>query len=99
MLDSAEIRWFLPSPSSGFVDAVLKWFKSQYTADGVGVQSEKREDSYLVFPGCDSIGVKLRAGKDLEIKAIAASPRPFQLDSGVSGRIDQWVKYSIKQLQ
>jgi hypothetical protein len=98
MFDSAEIRWFLPSPSQGDIDAALAWFKSQYTADGVGIQPEEREDSYLVFPGCDSVGVKLRAGKDLEIKAIAAFPRPFRLDSGVSGRTDQWVKYSIKQL-
>jgi hypothetical protein len=62
------------------------------------VNAEKdRKDHYLVFPGCDSVSVKLRDGMDLEIKAITAFPRSFHLDSGIGGRADQWVKYSIKR--
>ena len=105
---SAELRWFLRD-QQGQWDQMLKWFRRQdqlplrtegsydpKTATGAFVKREaKRTDEYLRFPDCDTVGVKQRQGK-LEVKALVASGRPFALASaGVTGRMDQWVKWSF----
>lgn len=87
MVHSAEIRWFIPGPLPG---DVRDWFGA-----GQGLTPEKaRDDAYLFFPGCDTVGVKLREGK-LEVKAVVSPPRPLHLGDGVNGRTDQWVKWSL----
>lgn len=88
MLHSAEMRWFV---SGALPQEVLQWFRA-----GHDLQPEQeRTDEYLVFPGCDTVGVKLRQGR-LEIKALSSSPRPLALDPGINGRTDQWVKWSFE---
>ncbi len=87
MLHSAEARWFIPKVLPG---EVLSWFRAGLVLDSEGVQVHE----YLLFPDCDSVGVKLREGK-LEIKAMLSAPRRLSRDLGVKGRTDQWVKWSF----
>lgn len=89
MLHSAEVRWFLPEDRWG---KSLIWFTAGQVLESEGV----RKDDYLLFPDCDTVGVKLRGGKKLEIKALVAASRPLSLDNGVNGRTDQWVKWSFE---
>ena len=56
MLHSAEIRWFVPGQ---IPQAVLDWFGAGHALK----PEEKRIDEYLMFPDCDTVGVKLRQGK------------------------------------
>ncbi len=86
MLHSAEIRWYADGPLPG---EVLSWF-----AGGQTLEPEVRSDSYLVFPECETVGVKLREGK-LEIKGLVDPPRELTTAFGVTGRADRWVKWSF----
>lgn len=106
MLNSAEIRWFLPGQDQW--DETLTWFQLQdqlplneegkydpQPVTGPFVKLEReRTDEYLLIPDSDKVSVKQRQG-NLEVKALVAGPRPFSL-LGVSGRMDQWVKWSFK---
>ncbi|HME45556.1 MAG TPA: hypothetical protein VKF36_20865 [Syntrophorhabdales bacterium] len=87
MLHTAETRWFIPER---LPDAVLDWFRAGQPIDSEGVQVHE----YLLFPDCDSVGVKLRDGR-LEIKAMRGSPQTLILRSGIKGRTEQWVKWSL----
>ncbi len=87
MLHSAEARWFI---AKVLPDGVLSWFRAGQALESEGVQVHE----YLLFPDCETVGVKVREGK-LEIKAMASAPRPLSRDLGVSGRTDQWVKWSF----
>ncbi|MGH8654997.1 MAG: hypothetical protein ACREYE_23775 [Gammaproteobacteria bacterium] len=84
---SAEIRWFFPW---ALPEPLVQWFSQEAHLEHEGV----RHDRYLLFPRCDTVGVKLREGL-LEIKARVAPPVPFNLGRGLSGRTDQWVKWSF----
>lgn len=107
LFHSAEIRWFLPE--QGRWDAMLQWFLRngelallaetepyvrQADAAPFVKQELPRTDEYLLLPNCETVGVKQRQGR-LEVKALAAGPRPFAQD-GVAGRVDEWVKWSLK---
>ncbi len=87
MWRTAEVRWFI---SGALPDEVLRWFKAGQTLDSEGVQVHE----YLLFPDCQSVGVKLREGK-FEIKAMLAAAQPLNPDLGIKGRTDQWVKWSF----
>ena len=87
MLRSAETRWFIPG---ALPDEVLSWFKAALTLDSEGVQVHE----YLLFPDCQSVGVKLREGR-FEIKAILGTPQPLSLDLGIQGRTEEWIKWSF----
>jgi hypothetical protein len=91
MLETAEIRWFFKDSAPS---AVRDWF-----AEDRNLSVEERTDTYLVFPGCESVGVKLRdagPGREtkFEVKAIRGAPQVINLPSGVAGRADSWVKWS-----
>ena len=87
MLHTAETRWFF---AKVLPDEVLSWFKAGQALETDEVQVHE----YLLFPDCDTVGVKLREGK-LEIKAMVSAPRSFSRDLGVAGRWNQWVKWSF----
>jgi hypothetical protein len=87
MVHSAEIRWFLPGP---LPEPVRHWF----TAGQRFAPAPKRWDDYLLFPGCDTVGTKLREGT-LEVKAMTAASRPLSVTPAINGRTDQWVKWSF----
>ena len=104
MLCSSEIRWFFKGQTS---NEILLWFKSKYDVkDDKGepvntLEPElSRDDCYLLFPECDSVGVKLREDKkankvNFEIKALLSPARPLTLANNISGKTDQWVKWSV----
>jgi hypothetical protein len=110
---SAELRWFLRKQEDQW-DQIVKWFRLQdklllrkegcydpKTVTEPFVKHEiERADEYLLFPDCDTVGVKQRQGK-LEVKALVVGPRPFSLPRvGVAGHMDQWIKWSFaSQLQ
>lgn len=99
---SAELRWF--SPLIERKDELLAWFCQ---ADGLTLvkegdaapsvpyvkEEDLRTDKYLCLPCSDVTGVKQRQGK-FEIKSLVAGPRPWAAH-GLTGRIDQWVKWSF----
>ena len=98
MIESAEIRWFIPH---ALTEGVRNWFLlglSDQTLQALKEEKyfeDKRPDNYLVLPGADSVGVKIRGGIRFEIKAQVTAPRPL-VTGEVSGRTDQWVKWSFE---
>ncbi len=90
MQHSAEIRWFI---MGALTPEVRDWF-----CRGENLEPEERTDQYLIFPGCESVGVKIRGGgggKDpFEIKALKGTSETIQFPNSVSGRTDCWVKWS-----
>lgn len=93
---SAELRWFLPDSGRQW-DRLLQWFSP--AAPLLSHESE-RADDYLLFPDCNTVGVKRRQGK-FEVKALVSPPRPVSLAKyGARGLTDQWTKWSFaSQLQ
>jgi hypothetical protein len=85
MLHSAEIRWFYPG---SLPKLMLRWF----AADRM-LSPATRTDRYLVFPGCESVGVKVREGR-FEIKALKGASETVRFSTGISARTDCWVKWS-----
>jgi hypothetical protein len=99
---SAELRWF--SPLVERKAELLAWFRQ---ADALPLVEESgatpsvpyvkaeglRTDHYLCLPCSDVTGVKQRQGK-FEIKSLVAGPRPWAAH-GLTGRVDQWVKWSF----
>jgi hypothetical protein len=87
MFHTAEARWFIPVT---LPDAVLDWFRAGRPLDSEGVQVHE----YLLFPDCESVGVKLRDGR-FEIKAMQGASQLLSLNVGIIGRTEQWVKWSF----
>lgn len=84
---SAEVRWFLRGE---LPEQVRKWF----AGGKIGSSSApEREDVYLLFPGCESVGVKRREGR-FEIKVIRGAPEAVRYAPDVNGRSDSWAKWS-----
>ena len=85
IMHSAEARWFfrgmLPTK-------ILDWFRVRSD-----IVSSERSDWYLVFPGCESLGVKQREGK-FEIKAIRGASETVHYTRHISARSDAWAKWS-----
>jgi hypothetical protein len=87
--DSLEIRWIVP----GWPTAVMRdWFAALPPAPSV---TETREDAYLVWPRLRGLSVKLRAGTDLDVKALRSSGRVLDLPGGSRGRVEAWRKWSF----
>jgi hypothetical protein len=85
---SVELRWFF---SGSFPSGVKEWFCGSELCR----EEESRTDHYLVFPGSTSLGLKLRGGRKLQVKARIREPGPLSLSGGaVVGRLDAWVKWS-----
>lgn len=90
MRTTAEVRWFGNGPIE---DAIFDWFHQTEFTPGV----EIREDRYLVFVDCASVGVKLREDAMLQIKALRDPPRTVTYPRHVLGRSDTWVKWTASQ--
>lgn len=86
MYFSGETRWFFPGPAS---DAAERWI----TAGEHSAQQAERTDRYLVLPGCDAAGIKIREGK-FEIKARTSPPEAVAWGGTIAGFRDTWVKWS-----
>ena len=83
---SAEVRWFcLGQPPA----AVRDWLSMQEHH-----RQPRRTDEYVLFPGCTSLGVKLRDGR-FEIKALARAVGPVRFSPVVEGSVDTWIKLAF----
>jgi hypothetical protein len=92
-----EVRWFLPGEPD---PAVAAWVNGGAPAAWTG----RRRDVYLVIPGVDGLGLKLRGEETtalgtapgrFEVKARAAQRAGIDLPSGrVAGRVEEWLKWS-----
>jgi hypothetical protein len=87
---TAEVRWFLCEEPE-LTDRLWDWFTEEKN-----LPPRERTDSYLLFPGCESIGVKLREGR-FEIKALRGASETVRYGPDVTGRADTWVKWSHTQ--
>jgi hypothetical protein len=106
MLHSAEIRWFFPAVQRG---AFTELFPESEAGDVWNHQEAARDDVYRVAPDCEVLGLKVRGGKGLELKALRAAPEPFRwtppLPEGqkgkpaevVLGRTDVWLKWDLPE--
>jgi hypothetical protein len=84
---TAELRWFRREP---FPAPVVAWF------DRAADPPETRSDSYLVLPGTDAIGIKVRGGStSFELKLRPRPGEPMELPSGRSGQFEEWQKWSL----
>lgn len=92
MLHSAEIRWFFEG-SLPEKEHLIWFFSGQADELTSGQEEERRTDRYLVFPGCESVGVKERQRK-FEIKTMRGSAETASYPGGISGRLETWVKWS-----
>ncbi len=87
MFSTTEIRWF----TAGILpEETLNWFGAGHPLETATVQVHE----YLLFPGCDTVGVKFREDR-FEIKAKRGISQPLKLAMGIQGRREEWVKWSF----
>jgi hypothetical protein len=85
---SSEVRWF-------YHQALPLEVKNWFCGSRLCKEEDARTDHYLLLSGSNEVGVKVRDGRKLEIKARTAMPQPLSLETGASvGRQDTWVKWS-----
>jgi len=87
MLHTSEIRWFIAGILS---KETLSWFSVGHLLGRATVQVHE----YLLFPGCDTVGVKFREDR-FEIKANLGISQPLSLAMGIQGRSERWIKWSL----
>src|SRR5690242_4862902 len=63
-LSTVEVRWILPGP----LDAAIAGWYRRFPA------GRNREDAYLIHPVLRGLSVKLRAGRELEVKSCHGYP-------------------------
>jgi len=85
-LSTVEVRWILP----GQLDAAIAgWFR-RFPA-----WTESREDAYLIRPVLRGLSVKLRAGRELEVKSCHGCPGILDAAGRARGRLESWRKWSF----
>ena len=85
-LSTVEVRWILP----GQLDAaVAGWFRR------FPGWTESREDAYLIRPVLRGLSVKLRAGRELQVKLCYGCPGNLYAAGRVRGRLESWRKWSF----
>jgi hypothetical protein len=89
MLTTMELRWFYRGT---IPPAIAQWFQQPELGEFLEASSQ-REDTYLLLPGHDYLGLKLRQGT-LEVKLRQAELGVQDFDIGWQGRVEQWVKWS-----
>lgn len=86
---SAELRWFFRRPPPR---PVVDWF--QAAAD----PPDTRSDVYLLLPGTDALGVKIRGGTTrFELKLRPRPPRTVRLPGGTTGELEEWQRWSFSR--
>ena len=88
MRASLEMRWFY---SGALPKSIAQWFGSD-SLGGYLSPPEEREDIYLLVPGCDYLGVKLR-GKTLEVKWRQGELGAMQFGNRWEGKAEKWLKW------
>ena len=85
---TAEVRWFVRGPAPA---AVAAWFDA-----AAARPPQTRADRYLVLPGTDALGVKVRGGTArLEFKLRPRPPEPLSLPAAGSGDLERWQRWSL----
>lgn len=87
MLTTSEIRWF-------YQDTVPPTIESWFSVDVLSESCqtfEDREDWYLLIPGCEFLGVKLRH-QQLETKLRITELGILQLRNNIIGVAEKWMK-------
>jgi hypothetical protein len=105
MYRSVEVRWFL----GGAVDeSVATWVNGGTPPPWTGQAPAGREDVYVVLPGSDDMGVKLRGPEvtprgpqpaRFEVKGRVARRGLLDADFGkvrVRGHVEEWLKWSYE---
>ncbi len=88
MQSTTEMRWWW---RGGSPPQVAAWFAQ---LRGV-VRDETRTDRYLALATDVDMGVKVRAGERLEIKALSHRERDVAMTDTVVGTLEQWLKWSF----
>ncbi|MBD0308589.1 MAG: hypothetical protein ICV80_10830 [Microcoleus sp. T1-bin1] len=88
MRASLEMRWFY---SGALPKSIAQWFGSD-SLGGYLSPAEEREDIYLLVPGCDYLGVKLR-GKTLEVKWRQGELGAMHFGNRWEGKVEKWLKW------
>jgi hypothetical protein len=83
---TAEVRWILP----GQLDAALVGWFGRFPAG-----MESREDAYLVHPFLRGLSVKIRAGRQFDVKLCHGSPGILDSAGRARGRIEIWRKWAF----
>jgi hypothetical protein len=84
VLDTTELRWFLPGPLPAHIGG---WFTGS-----TGVR-EERCDTYLLGGGVD-VGVKRRFRETLELKVRLSLDGRLELGEGLAGPLEVWRRWS-----
>ena len=89
MLNTTEIRWFVPGKIPKPVD---EWFDN---CPGEWIDQPERTDSYYRLSGGQSLGIKLRQGR-LEMKERTSPSETVRIQSEIVGLIGTWRKWSFE---
>ncbi len=82
-----EVRWIFP----GQLDAAVAGWFGRFP-----VQTESREDTYLLDPRLRGLSVKVRGGGALEVKVYRDSPGILEVAGRARGRLESWQKWSFR---
>jgi hypothetical protein len=83
---SLEVRWIFTGPLE---TAVIRWFGR------FPIETESREDSYLLEPRLPGLSVKVRGGRPLEVKMYHGSPGILEVAGRARGHLESWQKWSF----
>jgi len=81
-----EVRWIFPGRLQ---TAVTGWFGR------FPIETESREDSYLLDPTLPGLSVKIRGGMALEIKMYHGNRGILAVADRAVGRMESWQKWSF----
>lgn len=87
-LRTVEVRWFGSGHCPG---AVADWFHGGPSVS----EPERRTDEYLRLPDRDDVGVKRRAGIQLDLKLRTGAPSGVVLPDRLDGPVEAWTKWSF----
>ena len=85
-VSTVEVRWILP----GQLDAAIAGWFGRFPG-----WTESREDAYLIQPVLRGLSVKLRAGRELEVKLCHGCPGILDAAGRARGRLESWRKWSF----
>lgn len=100
-----EVRWFCAGDLGRSGSGVAAWFANAGRGRLPGAEpvtwleathrpAQWREDRYLLIPGVEDMGLKLREGR-LEIKGRAQALGDHTFTAGAGGRLERWIKWSL----
>ena len=78
---SLEVRWIFPGRLE---TAVTGWFGR------FPIETESREDSYLLDPRLPGLSVKVRGSRAFEVKKYHGSPGILEVAGRTRGRLESW---------